>query len=247
MSYFRDLKHLIDRARELSGKQVVFAAYLPAFHPERPTPLDEAEIGATLVMATIFASGGYHLLLGEQENVLTEGYYPKYGSVSDKFKITLTHYYDFIVMYRHLLYDSQLEDISAAFTGGINTEISFWIAGILFSPNQQLNSVWTIVKEKPAYLILHVINLLGLDNDVWHQGKKQAPTVLVNIEVTIEILEAIEGVYWATPDGISIQAEPLGYEWVTRDDYNGRYIRFVIPELSYWAMVYVKTKPGAAI
>ncbi|WP_162463250.1 glycoside hydrolase family 66 protein [Paenibacillus psychroresistens] len=246
MTYLRDLKQLIDRARELSGKQVVLAAYLPAFHPERAAPLAEAEFGATLVMATIFASGGYHLLLGEQENVLTEGYYPKYGFVSDRFKQTLTFYYDFIVMYRHLLYDFQLEDISLTFSGGINTEISFHKDDIIFSPNQHVNSVWTIVKEKPGYLILHAINLIGLDNDVWHQGKKQAPAYLDKIEVTIEMLEEIEGVYWATPDGNSIQAKALDYNWVTRDDYNGRYIRFVLPELSYWSMVYVKTKHGVA-
>ena len=148
MTHLRDIKQLIDRARELSGKQVVLAAYLPGFHPERLIPQEEAEIGATLAMATIFASGGYHLLLGEHENVLTEGYYPNYGVISEDFKVVLTHYYDFIVMYRNLLYDNQLEDISMTFTGGINTEITFSKAEYLFSPNQQLNSVWTIIKEK---------------------------------------------------------------------------------------------------
>jgi dextranase len=107
--------------------------------------------------------------------------------------------------------------------------------------------VWTIVKEKPGYLILHAINLLGLDNDVWHQGKKRAPTVLDNIEVTIEMVEEITGIYWATPDGRSIQAEPLDYKWVTRGGPNGRFIQFHLPKLSYWSMVYVKTKHGTAV
>ena len=244
MTYLRDLKQLIDRARELSGKQVILAAYLPGFHPEHPIALKEAEIGATVTMATIFANGGYHLLLGEHENVLTESYYPKYGTVSNSFKETLLHYYDFIVMYRNILYDLKLEDISMTFTGGINTEIMFSKEGYLFSPNQQLNSVWTIVKEKPGYLIMHVINLCELDNDIWYKGKKNPPPVITNIEITVEVVEEVETIFWASPDGSTIQANTLKYEWITKYENSGRYIRFNLPSLAYWSMLCIKTKTG---
>jgi dextranase len=247
MTHLRDIKQLIDRARELSGKQVILAAYLPAFHPERPIEPREAEIGATVTMATIFASGGYHLLLGEHENVLTDAYYPKYGAVSNRFKMILAHYYDFIVMYRNLLYDLQLEDISMTFTGGINTELTFVKEGRLFTPNQQLNSVWTIVKEMPGYLVMHAINLYGLDNDVWHAGKKEAPPTLMEIVITVEVLEEIEGVFWASPDRESIQANSLAYKWVSRNDNSGKYVQFTLPRLVYWSMVCIKTKHGVAI
>lgn len=247
MLHLRDVKSLIDRARELSNKQVILAAYLPTFHPERPIAQEEAEIGAQITMATIFASGGYHLLLGEHENVLSEAYYPKYGKISDVFKVTLGHYYDFIVMYRNLLYDLQLEDISMTFTGGINTEVTLSNEEAVFTPNQQLNSVWTIVKEKPGYLIIHAINLCGLDNDIWDKGKKNTPKVITDIEIKVEVLEEIEGVYWTSPDGTSIQANQLEYDWVQRDEYNGLYIRFTLPSLTYWSMVYIKTKHGIAL
>lgn len=242
MTHLRDIKQLIDRARELSSKQVILAAYLPGFHPEHPIDQGEAEIGATVTMATIFASGGYHLLLGEHENVLSEGYYPKYGAISAYYRITLAHYYDFIVMYRNLLYDLQLEDISMTFTGGINTELTFAKEGCVFTPNQELNTVWTIVKEKPGYMILHAINLSGLDNDIWHKGKKNAPQVIASIEIMVEILEEVEGVFWASPDGSTIQSAPLEYQWITKNEYSGKYIRFILPSLAYWSMVYIKTK-----
>jgi dextranase len=242
ITHLRDVKQIIDRARELSGKQVILAAYLPAFHPEHPIGQEEAEIGARVIMAAIFASGGYHLLLGEHENVLTDSYYPKYGIISNEFKQALAHYYDFIVMYRNLLYDLALEDLSMTFSGGINTEVIFAKEGYVFSPNQQLNSVWTMVKEKQGTMILHVINLCGLDNDVWHKGKKNAPPIISDIVITVEVLEEIEGVFWASPDGSSIQSLQLKYEWVSKGDYSGKYIHFTLPRLEYWTMLYIKTK-----
>ena len=48
-------------------------------------------------MATIFASGGYHLLLGEEGSVLTEAYYPDNCRIGEhSFRKTLKKYYDFI-------------------------------------------------------------------------------------------------------------------------------------------------------
>ena len=71
-------------------------------------------------------------------------------------------------------------------------------------------------------------------------GKKQAPAPIENIEITCEILAEVEGVYWTSPDGSSIQAQALAYEWVKKDEYSGRYLRVVLPQLSYWSMVYIK-------
>jgi dextranase len=247
VTHLRDLKQIIDWARKLSGKQVVLAAYLPTFHPERGCPLKEAEIGATLTMATIFASGGYHLLLGEHENVLADSYYPKYGAVSVEFKRTLKHYYDFIVMYRNLLFDQQLDDISMTFTGGINTEVVFAKEGITFSPNQRTQAVWSFVKEKPGYLILQLINLCGVDNDVWHEGKKQRPNMLDDIEVKVELWEEIEDIYWATPDGESNRPQPLAYDWVPKDEYSGSLVRFTLPQLDYWSIIVIKTRAGVPL
>ncbi|RXZ76727.1 hypothetical protein EBB07_34505 [Paenibacillaceae bacterium] len=241
-----DIKHNIDRARELSGKQVILAAYLPCFQNESGTPLREAEYGATVAMAAIFASGGYHLLLGEHGSVLADSYYPNYGATSAEFQQTLTRYYDFIVMYRNLLFDLKLEDISMTFAGGINTEVVFASEGVAFAPDLTPDSVWNIVKEKPGYTVIHLINLCGLDNVTWHAGKQQPPKPVEQIVIKVEMLENVEGVYWATPDGGSMKAQPLSYDWELKDEHQGYYLTFTLPRLAYWSMVYVKTGAGSA-
>lgn len=245
VSRLKDLQNLIRRARGLSGKQVVLAAYLPAFLPEQTADRKEAEAGAVLAMASIFASGGYHISLGEHGNILADPYFPKYGSVSEAFAKTLTRYYDFIVMYRHLLYDHLLEDLSDAYTGGINNELKFSKENIVFTPDEQVGVVWTTAKEKPGFLVIHLINLLGVDNDIWHAPKKGMRPTLSDIEVSLELVEELEGIYWCTPDGETIAPLPLEYEWVANGDFTGQYVRFTLPRLECWTMIYVQTKHGA--
>lgn len=72
---YRDLYRLIAHARGTKDeKRVILAAYLNPFKIEPERNLNGST--AQLAMATIFASGGYHLLLGEEGSVLTEAYYP---------------------------------------------------------------------------------------------------------------------------------------------------------------------------
>lgn len=172
--HLRELKALIDRGRELSDdKHVILSAYLPSFkQTEGYDQYDQtaAENGALLTMATIFASGGYHLLIGEENKVLTEAYYPSYGTMSNIFIEEVRKYYDFIVRYGKLLYDHQLVDLSFVYTGGINTEISFQ-GEAAYTPNGDVNTVWTMVKQLPDYQIIHLINLVGLEDDYWEHGK----------------------------------------------------------------------------
>jgi dextranase len=242
-----DIRQIIDWARMLSGRQVVLAAYLPAFHPEYPANPQEAEIGATVAMAVIFASGGYHLLIGENGNVLTEGYYPKYGRISAAFANTLQGYYDYIVMYRELLFDLRLEDISMTFAGGINTEIVVAVKSAVCSPHPQLGGVWLIAKEKPGYLVIHLLNLCGLDNKTWHAAKRQAPRTLTSLSVKAEIWEQVEAVWWSSPDCGSIRPQPLDWRWVPKGDGNdaeGYCVSAEIPRLEYWSTLVIRTRQG---
>ncbi len=240
----RDLKQIIDNGRKWSNKQIVLAAYLPAFHPDHPDVPEHAEIGAVVALAAIFASGGYQILLGEQGNLLADPYFPKYGTASGRFKASLKRYYDFIVMYRNLLYDLALDDVSMAYSGGINTEVVFAKEGVSFSPQGDNGTVWTIIKEKPGYMIIHLINLIGLSNEVWHQAKTHAPPPLQDVEIKVENWEDAEGVYWASPDGDSIRPISLDYGAVPKGEGEGLFTRFTIPRLDVWTMAVVKLKQG---
>jgi dextranase len=238
--HLRELKQLIDRGRELGeGKHVILAAYLPTFKlGESPDPTS-AENGALLTMATIFASGGYHLLIGEENNVLTEAYYPSYGKMRPSFVEEVRRYYDFIVRFGRLLYDHQLQDLSMTYTGGINSEVMFK-GDVPFAPNGDLNTVWTIVKQLQQYQIIHLINLVGLDNDFWEHGKRLRPVEQREIECTVLMEKEVAGVYWASPDFQSVKPVPLTYEIVDHDQ--GLALKFKIPQLRIWDMVYIEWK-----
>ncbi len=235
--HLRELKGLIDRGRELSGdKHVILSAYLPSFKLGEGEDPTAAENGALLTMATIFASGGYHLLLGEENKVLTEAYYPSYGRMREPFIEEVRNYYDFIVRYGRLLYDHSLIDLSFVYTGGINTEISFEGEAI-FTPNGDVDTIWTIVKQLPDYQIIHLINLVGLKDDYWEHGKKQRPKEQKDIFCTVLIEKEVNGVYLASPDIETTEPIELAYVIVSHE--HGKAIRFVIPKLLVWDMVYI--------
>lgn len=235
--HLRELKALIDRARELGGgKQVILSAYLPPLHPESGVPAEQAENGAIVTMASIFASGGFHLLLGEEYKALTTAYYPDYGPLRPSFVEEVRRYYDFIVRYGKLLFDPELEEVSMVYTGGINEEVRFE-AEVPVTPNGRLGEVWSMVKAHPERLVIQLVNLCGLDNDRWEQGKRDRPTVQSGITCTVLAEKPVRGVYFASPDCPDLAPVPLAYEEVPHG--HGIGLRFDLPDLRVWNMVYV--------
>lgn len=242
----RDVYDLVRRTRRHTRKQVILAAYLPAFHPEHPAEPEQAECGATVAMASIFASGAYHLLLGEKGGMLADAYYPKHGTASGGFRERLRRYYDFIVMYRDLLFSPELDDWTDAFTGGINAELKFVCDGgdVRFSTDAETGTVWTLAKEKRDAYVIHLINLKGLDNDVWHAPKLRSPEPVTGLRLSVEVVDRIESVFAASPDGSSIRHLPLAYEWERREGEDGRYVRMQLPRVDYWTVVCIRLKAG---
>jgi dextranase len=71
---FMDLHRLVAGAEKLGGgKPVIIAAYI---HPERVA-------NVRLANAIIFASGGYHLELGEPGAMLADAYFPRFGLMDE--------------------------------------------------------------------------------------------------------------------------------------------------------------------
>jgi dextranase len=234
---FEDLNRLILNAKRYAPqKQVILAAYLKGFLNKQEVEQREAENGALLTMATIFSSGGFHLLLGEKHGVLTEAYYPTYATIiSQEFKAKIRSYYDFIVRYEELLYSLDIVDNTLLFTGGINEEYVF--KGTEFSPKAVPGKVWTQVKEKNGAKIIQLVNFTEVENMNWVEGKTELPATVNNIEVTALIVEAVKGVFLASPDfgmGNSIE---LKYTVVKHGQGNA--IQFIVPELRVWDMVYI--------
>ncbi|MCI1859180.1 MAG: glycoside hydrolase family 66 protein [Sporolactobacillus sp.] len=235
VKHYYELKQLIDRGRSLSGKQVVLAAYLPLF--KNKLDYIKAENDALITMATIFASGGYHLLLGEHNCVLATAYYPDHVKMRDSFAKEVRHYYDFIVRYGNLLYSFDLHDVSMTYTGGINTEVQFQGKSEV-SPNGDCNTVWSLIKNSSHYMVIHLVNLVGIENDLWGIGKKARPTVENNIICSVLMEHQVESLISASPDQLAGRPVPLKYEIV--DHKQGRAIRFVVPLLKIWDMIVIK-------
>lgn len=234
----RELKGLIDNTRSLDAeKPIILSAYLPSFYPKAGHDKIWAENGALLTMGTIFASGGYHLLLGENQGMLTMPYYPDYDVMRPEFAVEVRRYYDFIVRFGTLLHDPRLEDVGYTYTAGVNTEIAFE-AAVPFAPNGEVGSVWTIIKRMAGYQILQLINLVGLEDDYWEHGKNRRPEPQHGAVCTLLIEHPIESIYTASPDDPDQEIRWVDYEVVPHEQ--GLAARFTLPSLEIWSMVVVK-------
>ena len=207
------------------------------FLEELNIPLKSAENAALLTMAVIFASGGFHLLLGEGNGILDDAYYPKYRTINDEeFNKRLRGYYDFIVRYEGLLYDFDISDITMTYTGGINGEYAF--SGSEFSVKPKDNCVWTLIKDKAGYKIINLLNFTGITDMRWNEPKDSEPREIRNIEVTAMLAEEAKGIYTASPDINNGVSEKLNFEYVKNE--NGRAVRFTVPNLKIWNLIYIK-------
>lgn len=234
---YQDLYNLITNAKKCANdKQVILAAYMKPFLKELDIPAYKAENATLLTMATIFASGGFHLLLGENNGVLDDPYYPKYRTIENKdFCKKLRAYYDFIVKYEELLYDFGIIDTTLVNTGGINEEYLF--KGANTSPKAEKDSVWTLIKEKPGYKIINLVNFNGLENMNWNVEKDKLPTEIRNLEVSLLTCNIVKEVYAASPDINEGKALKLDFEYV--EEEQGTKIKFIVPELKVWDLVYI--------
>lgn len=234
---YGDLYNLISNAKKLTpNKQVILAAYMKPFLKEINTIEEHAENAALLTMASIFASGGFHLLLGENNGVLCDAYYPKYKTVSsESFKKKLRSYYDFIVRFEELLYDFNIIDTTMVNTGGINGE--YTISGEKASPKAEANSIWTLIKEKPGYKIINLVNFVGVDNMNWNTAKEKAPAKVKNIVLSLLTCNEIKAVYLCSPDFEQKTLVKLDFEYEETDQ--GRKLKFEIPILETWDLIYL--------
>lgn len=186
-----------------------------------------------LADAMMFASGATHIELGDQNHMLAHEYYPnKSKSMRNSLKSAMSDYYSFATAYENLLFDA---DVVPADQG------AQWLSlttGQTLSGNASSGTVWEMVKRKPGYDIIHLINLIGND-DQWRNSGVQ-PTFQTNVGVKYYPgpNATISGVYLASPDNDHGVTSSLTY--TTGSDTQGNYIQFTVPSLKYWDMIYVK-------
>ncbi len=102
--------------------------------------------------------------------------------------------------------------------------------------------MWAFAKAGNGLHVLHLINLMGEKDMAWRDDHADcpAPTSQTNLDVRYYgDLGTIQEVRWASPDR-NIASVPLKFTR-GRDDHDG-YVRFTVPRLEYWDMIFFQTQ-----
>lgn len=209
---FQNLSEIIGKGRQLSGgKPVVLAAYLnPEWEPS-----------VLLTDATIFASGGYHIEMGEGNALLADPYFPKYKRMSPALEGHLRRYYDLTVRYQDLLYGKDLKDWAPEVTMGETRVLKMAL----------FNGVWATGRENEKYQVLSLVNFSGLDHARWNAERKNPPTVLEKQPVTVAMAKAPKAAFLINPDGADQAPVPVKFTYA-----NGQ-VSLTLDRLDYWSML----------
>lgn len=248
-STYRDLYDLVVRSRELRpDKHVILAAYLRPFHPvDGRTP--GAMTTFRLASATIAASGGFHLIAGEGNGLLTEAYYPTYGRLDDEDLATVRRYLDFVVRHTAALH-APTPDVAWTQVGPTNDVI------LLDHPDlpderpdgprtgQQVGycagavpgTVWTVARELGGTTALSLVNLVGIRSGLWNVDQPDAPRPFDGIVVRVAVTGDVAGVWWDTPD--DEVGVPRSLEFAVVDEERNRYLVFTLPRLEFWSLAW---------
>ncbi|MBI5670900.1 MAG: hypothetical protein HZC41_23150 [Chloroflexi bacterium] len=216
---FLDLHKIVARAEQLGGgKPVIIAAYI---QPERAH-------NVRLANALIFASGGYHLELGEPGAMLADPYFPKYGMMDEALQGVMQRYYDFLVRYENVL---SLDTTDATETRAA----ALTIEGVKTDGRRSQERVAVIVREGAGREAFSLVNLVGIDTGDWDRPVTQAPTPMRDLKVRIYTKGNVTRVWAASPDGEDIRPQMLDY--TKGQDGSGAYIEVRLPRLDYWTMM----------
>ncbi|MGE5676306.1 MAG: glycoside hydrolase family 66 protein [Mycobacterium leprae] len=235
---YHDLHELILRHRRLdTRRQPILAAYLEPFYPKHERP-EGAMAGLRLASATIFASGGFHLLPGEGQGILAHAYYPDHGRLSAEDWAVVQAYWDFQTRYGPLLADPSAVDVTVANCGNGAQESQYGGEGLAFSAKALPGTVWTILKDGPGYRTVNLLNLTAVTTPEWNAAQPDAPE-LKGIEVRLECLKAPRAVWWASPDVEGGKPQPLPYRLEPAPGA-GQVLTCTLPTLRYWDLLVVE-------
>lgn len=186
----------------------IFAAYLSCFESE---PEERAVAAAELVMATVFAAGATHLLLGEDGAALTDPYYVRHHELTPDAFESLVPWYDFAVRYGDLLYDPEAVDVTEFYTGGINGDVVVE-ADVPVSTRADAGSLWVRVLRTRVGLAVHLVDLASQSETTWDAGKTPA-SPRSGVRVGFAPVDPSSSVWFATvdaPDLVALTSTGVG-------------------------------------
>lgn len=228
---YEHIQRIILESAALTNKSMIISAYLKPF-------MQVDQVGAAnalkLMTACVAANGATHLIMGEDQKVLTQGYYVDHYDISDGLFGDMRGYYDLIVRYSELLFNKSLKDVSMTHSYGDNEEYVF--EGLPVSACGQSGKIWTVIREDHSCKLISLINLIGNDN-LWNEAKNQ-PIPQHNLNITIQIGKELEGVYTMTPGNPAMKNVP----YTVKEEERGKVLHMNIDDIGVWRMIVVRTK-----
>lgn len=231
--YFH-IKQIIQEAQNVNTNDlpIILAAYLAPF---RLDSQERAGFSAYILMAAIVSNGAYHLLLGEENAVLTQGYYSDYSYLTSEQSHKMRHYYDFMIRYMELFYDRSLEDVTMTHIGWDNYEYRCGFAN--WSSYAEADKIWITVRENAKYKTISLINLCGCKEDYWNQGKEE-PELQKELMFTVHVDGEVKGIFAASPDREDASMYPVPYRYRTNE--KGKFVEFTVASLAVWEFVVIR-------
>jgi dextranase len=99
--------------------------------------------------------------------------------------------------------------------------------------------IWSSVREKGPFEMIHLVNLIGVNDDIWRNAAP-APQTQQNITFRYygpRVAQA-QSAFYATPDDGTGQPQALAL--AKGSDSRGAYVEFVVPRLEYWDVVVLR-------
>ena len=256
-SEYGDLKWMVDKVRQASGKSLIIAAYLKNNQIVDGKFNTNAQL---LVDATVAAAGGYHMTIaangnskdGNHVGVLDNEYYPNQeAGVSDDLNRKLYNYQQFITAYENVLRGSGVENddtIAKAFDA--NGHQMSRDDNSNRDSGRNGNQVWTFTKHGHGFETIQLINLMGINSD-WDntsRNNNKNPVAQHNFTVRYPLNNMpadqakliANNVYVMSPDDWNHGTMQKIDSYV--DQSNGNYdLVMKVPTLDIWDMIYFKT------
>ncbi|MDD3920416.1 MAG: glycoside hydrolase family 66 protein [Eubacteriales bacterium] len=231
MDRYHHLRQAVAQAAA-GGQPVVVAAYPAPFRTDTPQRALTSEL---LLSFAIALCGATQLFLGEEDAVITQGYYADYTRLQPWQQEKIKAYQDFFVRYQDLFFDETLEDVSLTHACGDNRE---YRCDMPFSLEGDPDRLWLTFRENDKCKLIGLINLCGVQENYWNTGK-ETPTPLTDIPLHALALRPVTGVWFATPDAEDGAATPLAFACAATE--LGTEVSFTVPALAISGLVWLET------
>lgn len=218
---YLDLNHLV-RSLRSTGRQGTVAGYMNYRKAQR----GEGEFntsGVLLTQATLLASGGFQIALGDDGRMLCHEYFPNRNlAVPPRLLAVVRDQIHFAIAYQNLLRGPDTESI----------DLPVRLGGGAFSRDAEPGTVWAFATRTGQFATVHCINLVSATSNEWRDTDGLQPPIRPQAHLHATVPQRCHRVWWASPD----TSQGIRMELPVRDG------EVQLPELNVWGMLILELK-----